>query len=358
MHKNSTLKNKGGEKTPKMKITPELIAALVGGHVEGDPQCEITGFAKIEEAKKGDISFISNPKYIHYAPITSASVLLVAEDLVLPESTVATLIRVKDPYSAIATLLAQFNKKEQKTGIEQPTFIAENVEMGENVYVGAFSYISSGVKIGDNVKIYPHAYIGEDVEIGDDTEIRPHVTIYEGCRIGKRCVLHAGCVIGADGFGFAPDGERYKKIPQIGIAVIEDDVEIGANTTVDRATMGVTRIGEGTKLDNLIMVAHNVSIGKNNVFAAQTGVAGSTKIGDSNRVGGQVGFAGHIQFGNNCEVGAQSGINKGFGDYKRIIGYPATEVGVFARSSVILKKLPELLKDIENLKREIKKDNK
>lgn len=339
-----------------MKITPELIASITGGQIEGDPHCGITGFAKIEEAKEGDISFISNPKYIHYAKETSASALLISEDLKVPEGTTATLIRVKDPYAAIASLLQQFNKKERKSGIEQPSHISEDVVLGDNVYIGAFSYIGKGAKLGNNVKIYPNSYIGEGVEIGDDTEIRPHVTIYEGCKVGERCILHAGCVIGADGFGFALDGETYTKIPQIGIVIIEDDVEIGANTTVDRATMGATRIGKGTKLDNLIMVGHNVTIGQNNVFAAQTGVAGSTKIGNSNRIGGQVGFAGHITFGSYCEVGAQSGINKGFGDSKRVIGYPATDIGVFARASVLQKRLPEMLKDIEILKKEIKKD--
>lgn len=340
-----------------MKITPELISSMIGGKIEGDPNCEITGFAKIEEAKKGDISFISNPKYIHYASTTAASALLVAEDLDVPSDSKATLIRVENPYSAIATLLSAFNQQNKKTGIEQPSHIGENVEMNENVYIGAFAYICDGVRLGKNVMIYPNSYIGENVEIGDDSVIKPNVTIYEGCKIGKRCMLHAGCVIGADGFGFAPDGDSYRKIPQIGIVEIEDDVEIGANTTIDRATMGSTKIGRGTKLDNLIMVGHNVTIGTNNVFAAQTGVAGSTKIGNSNRVGGQVGFAGHINFGNYCEVGAQSGIHKGYGDKKRIIGYPATDLLTFARTNSLLSRLPELIRDLENLKKEIKKDN-
>lgn len=339
-----------------MKITPELIASLTGGAIEGKPDCSITGFAKIEEAKEGDISFIANPKYSHYASTTEASALLVSEDFVAPEDLKSTLIRVKDPYATLALLLAEFSKKERKQGIESPCHIDDSSDIGEGAYIGAFSYVSAGVKIGKNVMIFPNTFIGEGVEIGDDTVIRSNVSIYEGCKIGKRCILHSGCVIGADGFGFAPDGDEYKKIPQIGIVTIEDDVEIGANTTVDRATMGETRIGKGTKLDNLIQIAHNVRIGKNNVFAAQAGVAGSTSIGDSNRIGGQVGIAGHIKFGNRCEVGAQSGINKGYGDGKRVIGYPATDLETFAKMSVLVRRLPQIVKDLENIKKELNKD--
>lgn len=339
-----------------MKITPEAIASITGGRIEGRRDCEISGFAKIEEAKQGDISFIANPKYHHFASTTKASLLLVGEDFETPEGTTATLIRVKDPYATLASLLTRFTSTDHKTGVEQPSYVSDDVEIDESVYVGAFAYIGKGAKIGKNVMIYPQAYIGDGAEIGDDTVIRPHVTIYEGCRIGKHCILHSGCVIGGDGFGFAPDGEEYRKIPQVGIVVIEDDVEIGANTTVDRATMGETRVGKGTKLDNLIQVAHNVTLGRNNVIAAQAGIAGSTRIGDSNRIGGQVGIAGHIKFGNRCEIGAQSGINKGYGDDKRIIGYPATDIETFAKSAVLLRRLPELFKELAELKKEIKKD--
>lgn len=338
-----------------MRITPAVIASLTGGKIEGDRDVEITGFAKIEEAKKGDISFIANPKYMHYASTTEASVLLVSEDFQTPEGLGATLIRVADPYSTLALLMSEFSKKQKKSGIEQPCHIGEGVEVGEDVYVGAFAYIGDGARIGKGVTIYPHAYIGDGVEVGDETIVYPHVTVYEGCRIGKRCVLQAGCVIGADGFGFAPRGDEYHKIPQIGKVVLEDDVEVGANTTIDRATMGETRIGRGTKLDNLIQVAHNVTIGKNNVMAAQTGIAGSTKIGDSNRIGGQVGFAGHIKFGSRCEVGAQSGINKGYRDGARIIGYPATDIATFAKSAVLLRQLPALFKDMAAIKEELTK---
>lgn len=334
-----------------MKITPEVIASLTGGSIEGNPAVEIKGFAKIEEAKEGEISFIANPKYAHYATTTAASVLLVGDDFEAPANLRATLVRVADPYASLAMLLSALTPKSRKSGIESPSHVDETAEIGEGVYIGAFAYIGRGVKLGRNVQIYPQAYVGDGVEIGDDSIVRPHATIYEGCRIGERCILHSGCVIGADGFGFAPDGDEYKKIPQVGIVVIEDDVEIGANTTVDRATMGETRIGKGTKLDNLIQIAHNVSLGSNNVIAAQTGIAGSTKIGDSNRIGGQVGFAGHIKFGSRCEVGAQSGINKGYRDGSRIIGYPATDIETFARMSVLQRRLPELFKEIDNLKK-------
>lgn len=339
-----------------MKITPEVIASVAGGKVEGRGDCEITGFAKIEEAKEGDISFIANPKYAQYASTTKASALLVSEDFVAPDGISATLIRVKDPYSTLARLMERFAGAERKSGIEQPSYIAEDVEIGDGAYVGAFAYIGKGARIGSRAMIYPHAYIGDGVVVGDDTIVRPHATIYEGCRIGARCILHAGSIIGADGFGFAPEGDTYVKIPQIGIVVIEDDVEIGANTTVDRATMGETRIGKGSKLDNLIMVAHNVTMGANNVVAAQAGIAGSTHLGDSNRIGGQVGIAGHIKFGSRCEIGAQSGINKGYGDGKRIIGYPATDIETFAKSAVLIRRLPELFREMAEIKKEIKKE--
>lgn len=333
-----------------MKITPEMIASLTGGSIEGRRDCEITGFAKIEEAKEGDISFIANPKYTHFAATTNAAALLVADNFEAPAGTSSTLIRVKDPYACLAMLLAAFNKTERKTGIDKLSKIEESAKIGEGVYIGAFSYIGEGVKIGDNVQIYPNVYIGDGVIIEEDSIIRPHVTVYEGCRVGKRCIIHSGAVIGADGFGFAPVGDKYMKIPQTGIVVIEDDVEIGANTTIDRATMGETRIGEGTKLDNLIQIAHNVTLGTNNVIAAQAGIAGSTKVGDSNRIGGQVGLAGHIKFGNRCEVGAQSGINKGYGDGARVIGYPAMDIATFAKVQVLLKRLPDLFKDVNQLK--------
>lgn len=337
-----------------MEITPALIASKIGGRVEGNSECVITGFAKIEEAKQGDISFIANPKYAPYASKTEASALLVPDNFEASENIKATLIRVPDPYAALAILMSAFSRKEKKSGIETPSHIGKDTQIGEGVYIGAFAYIGDGAVIGKNVMIYPHAYIGDGAKIGEETIVYPHATIYSECLIGKRCILHSGSVIGADGFGFAPVGDEYMKIPQIGIVVLEDDVEIGANTTVDRATMGETRIGKGTKLDNLIQVAHNVTIGNNNVIAAQAGIAGSTHIGDSNRIGGQVGIAGHIKFGNRCEIGAQSGINKGYGDDKRIIGYPATDIATFAKTAVLQRRLPELFEQMKEIKDKIK----
>lgn len=333
-----------------MEITAQGLAALTGGTVEGNGDLTLKGFAKIEEAREGDLSFIANPKYSHYIHTTKASALLVGRDFVSEGVTSVTLIRVDDPYATLAELLKMFAVGNgMPTGVEQPCHVASGVEIPDGAYIGAFAYVGKGVKLGQNVKIYPQAYIGEGVSLGDDTIVRAGVKIYEGCKIGARCIIHSGSVIGADGFGFAPKDGRYEKIPQIGIVEIEDDVEIGANTTIDRATFGSTKIGRGTKLDNLIQVAHNVTIGQNNVFAAQTGVAGSTHIGDSNMIGGQVGFAGHIKIGSYNEIGAQSGIPSNVGDHKRIIGYPAVDFGQFAKTQVYLKRLPELFKNIKTL---------
>lgn len=335
-----------------------MLASLVGGRVEGDGEIEVTGFAKIEEAKEGDVSFISNPKYAHYAGTTSASALLVSEEFEAPEGCKVCLIRVADPYIALALLMGHFNKTELKSGVEEYARIGQGTEVPASAYIGSFAYVGENVKIGENVQIYPHSYVGDGVELGDDTVIKPNVSIYHGCKVGRRCIIHSGSVIGSDGFGFAPSPDGYIKIPQTGIVVIEDDVEIGANTTVDRATMGVTVIGRGTKLDNLIQVAHNVRLGEHNVIAAQAGIAGSTVIGHRNRIGGQVGIAGHIKFGSDCEVGAQSGIHRGYGDGKRVIGYPAGDIKDFARSAIYMRRLPQLFDDVAILKKEIKKETK
>lgn len=333
-----------------MKITARLIASVAGGVVEGDPDVEITGFAKIEEARQGEISFIANPKYTHFIHTTKATALLVNEDFVAEKPYSPTLIRVKDAYSALAELLTFYESQLPKpTGIEQPCYVAEGVDVPDDAYIGAFAYIGRGVRLGKGVKIYPQAYIGDGVSLGDGTTVRAGVKIYEGCRIGARCILHSGAVIGADGFGFAPKDGRYEKIPQLGIVIIEDDVEIGANTCVDRATFGSTVIARGTKLDNLIQVAHNVRIGTDNVFAAQTGVAGSTTIGNGNRVGGQCGFAGHISIGDDNEFGAQSGIPNTVGSGRRVIGYPAIDARRFAETQVYLKRLPALFKAVSEL---------
>lgn len=330
-----------------MELTPQLIASLIDGKVEGDGNVRLTGFAKIEEAAPGYVTFIANPKYSHYIYETEASAVLVSDDFVTERPVSPVLIRVKDPYVALADLMnAMESTRPRPQGIEQPCFIAEGVVVPDDAYIGAFAYIGKGVHLGKGVKVYPQSYIGENVTIGDGSVICAGVRIYQDCVIGKECIIHSGAVIGADGFGFAPrpDG-TYEKIPQIGNVVIDDDVEIGANTTVDRATFGSTRIGKGTKLDNLIQVAHNVEIGTGNVFAAQVGVAGSTKIGDFNQVGGQVGFAGHIHVGNMNQFGAQSGIPNNVGDGNRLIGYPAVGLRQFAKTQVYLKRLGELFEN-------------
>lgn len=329
-----------------MEITPQLIAGIINGKVEGDENVKLTGFAKIEEAKPGSLCFIANPKYANHIYDTKASAVLVSEDFKVNQPVKPTLIRVKDPYVALADLMSAMEQSKPKpSGIENPCFIAEGVEIPEGGYIGAFAYIGKGSKIGKNVLIYPQAYIGNNVSIGDNTIIYAGVKIYPECEIGNKCIIHSGAVIGADGFGFAPkeDG-TYEKIPQIGKVIIEDDVEIGANTTVDRATFGCTRIKNGTKLDNLIQIAHNVEVGKGNVFAAQVGVAGSTKIGDFNQIGGQVGIAGHISIGSGNQIGAQSGIASKVGDGNRIIGSPAIDFGSYAKMQVYLKRLGDLFK--------------
>ena len=327
-----------------MELTPQLIASFIGGKVEGDGNVKLTGFAKIEEAGPGSVTFIANPKYSHFIYETKASAVLVSDKFQLERPVEPTLIRVPDPYVALADLLnAMESNRPKPVGIEQPCYVSEGVAIPDDAYVGAFAYIGKGVVIEKGVQIYPQSYVGDNVHIGEGSVIRPGVRIYPDCVIGKSCILQSGVVVGADGFGFAPrpDG-TYEKIPQIGNVVIDDDVEIGANTTIDRATFGSTRVGKGTKLDNLIQVAHNVEIGQGNVFAAQTGIAGSTKIGNYNQVGGQTGFAGHIHVGDLNEIGAQSGVPKSIGDKNRIIGYPAVDARQFAKTQVYLRHLGEL----------------
>lgn len=331
-----------------MEITPKSLAALTGGTVDGAENAEIKGFAKIEEAKEGDLTFIANPKYSHFIHTTKATAVLVSKDFDPEGAFNTTLIRVDDPYATLAQLMRMVDSlKSLPEGIEQPCHISEGIDIPEKAYIGAFSYIGKNVQLGKNVKIYPQTYIGDNVILGDDTIIRSGVKIYEGCHIGKRCIIHSGTVIGADGFGFAPVDGHYEKIPQTGIVTIEDDVEIGANCTIDRATFGATVIGKGTKLDNLIQVAHNVSIGQNNVFAAQTGIAGSTQIGSHNMVGGQCGFAGHIKIGDGNQFGAQSGIPNNVGDGKRLMGYPAVDIRLFAKTQVYIKRLGQLFQKNE-----------
>ena len=338
-----------------MELSAAQLAALVKGTVDGDKDVKINNFAKIEEAKNGCLTFLANPKYTHFIYTTQASAVLVRNDFKPDHEISTTLIRVEDPYATLAELLNFVSSQQApvKVGIEQPSFIADGVNLGDDVYVGAFAYISKGAKIGKGAKIYPQAYIGDNVTIGDNSIIYPGVKIYHNCVIGKNCILHAGVVIGGDGFGFAPENGEYVKIAQIGNVVLEDNVEIGSNTTIDRATMGSTIIRRGTKLDNLIQVAHNVEIGESTVMAAQVGVAGSTKIGSHNMIGGQVGFAGHITVGSGNQIGAQSGIPNNVSDGNILMGYPAVPARDFARQAVYVKNLSSLYNDVKELKKKL-----
>lgn len=330
---------------------------MLGGEVKGNGNEKINMLAKIQDARKGQIAFLSNPKYEQYIYTTQASAVIVKKDFVPRRDISASLILVDDPYSSFTVLLEEYHKmiSFQKSGIEQPSYIADNATAGKNIYRGAFSYIGSKVTIGDNVKIYPHAYIGDNVVIGNNTIIHSGVKIYSDTRIGNNCVIHAGCVIGSDGFGFAPQEDgSYKTIPQLGNVVIDDNVSIGANTVIDCATLfgDSTFIRQGVKLDNLIQIAHNVEIGKNTVIAAQAGVSGSTKIGESCVIAGQVGIAGHLVIANNTSFGAQAGVSKSVTkEGQRLIGYPVLDIKEYFRSYAVFKQLPDInyrLRDLEN----------
>ena len=335
-----------------MEFTAIQIAQALGGTVEGNPETVVRTYSKIEEGVEGALTFFSNPKYEHFVYSTAASVVLVNNDFKPSEPVKSTLIRVPNAYEALAQLLNMYEQMQpKKVGIEQPSYISAKATIGEFAYVGAFAYIGDGAKIGKNVKIYPQAYIGDGVVIGDDTIIYAGVKIYKGCKIGQRCTLQAGCVIGADGFGFAPDANgNYQKIAQIGNVEIADDVEIGANTCVDRATMGSTRIGKGTKIDNLVQIAHNVEIGESTVMAAMGGIAGSTKIGSHCMFGGQTGIAGHIKVADGTKCGAQTGIA---GNVKKenqtLFGSPAIDVMTYNKAYAIFRHLPEMKKNIDEL---------
>lgn len=337
-----------------MEFKAKDIAALLKGVVEGDGETVVCNVSKIEEGKPQTLAFLANPKYEHYIYTTGASVVLVNSDFVPAQPVPCTLIRVPSAYEAIASLLQMYDSmRARPVGIEQPSFIAEGVTMGEKPYVGAFAYIAKGAKIGNDVKIYPQAYIGEGVTIGDHTTIYAGVKIYHGCVIGSGCTIHAGTVIGADGFGFAPSGENYNKVPQIGNVVIEDNVEIGANACIDRATMGSTRIGKGVKLDNLVQIAHNVVVGENTVMAAQCGVAGTTKVGAHCMFGGQAGIAGHLNIGDRTSLAAQSGVTNDIAGNTIYMGAPAFEVGKYRKCYVLFRKLPDLYGQLRELEKEI-----
>lgn len=342
-----------------MEFTANQIADFLEGKVQGNGEIKVSNVSKIEEGTIGTLAFLANPKYTPYIYTTKASIVLVNKDFVPEKPIQATLIFVNNAYESFASLLelvAQTMFQEQK-GIENPSFIHETTQYGENFYLGAFAYIGKNVKIGNNVKIYPQAYIGDNVKIDDDTTIYSGAKIYYNCILGKNVTIHAGAVIGADGFGFAPtDTTNYKKIPQIGNVIIESFVEIGANTCIDRATVGSTIIHKGVKLDNLIQIGHNVKIDKNTVMAALTGIAGSTKIGKNCMFGGQVGVAGHLSIADEVKAAAMSGIAGNIREKGKIVmGAPAFEVKDFQRSYVILRKLPELNKKIQNLEKEIEK---
>lgn len=337
-----------------MEFTAKQIADFVGGHIEGDENAAVRSFAKIEEGHDGAISFLSNPKYLHYIYETRSSVVLVNEDVELERPVSATLIRVKNAYESVARLLQLYESmKPKKSGVDPLAFVSPTAQIGKDVYIGAFAYIGDGVRIGDGTQIYPNTYVGDGAECGIGCLIFPHVSIYQGCRLGNHVTIHSGSVIGADGFGFAPNQEGYEKIPQIGIVVIEDDVEIGANTCIDRSTMGQTIIRRGVKLDNLIQVAHNCEIGENTVMSAQTGVAGSTKVGSWCMFGGQVGLAGHITIGDKVFLGAQSGVPGSLKSEQTLIGTPPMEPTKYFKSQALFRRLPDLYKQLNELQRQV-----
>lgn len=341
-----------------MKFTAHQIANLLDGEIVGDENAEVFTLSKIEEGKRGSLTFLSNPKYTPFIYSTDATITIVNNDFVAEKEINTTLIKVDNAYAAFSTLLEHYNNiKNNKIGVESPVSIAESAIIGDDVYVGAFTSIGENVRIGNNVKIYPNCFIGDNVNIGDHTTIFAGTKIYSDCSIGSYCNIDASVILGADGFGFSPDENGvYSKVPQIGNVIIEDHVDIGASTTIDRATLGSTIIKKGVKLDNQIQIAHNVVVGEHTVIAAQTGVAGSTKIGKHCQIGGQVGIVGHITIGNHVKIQAQSGIAKSIADNEMLQGTPAFGYGDYYKSYVHFKNLPQLAKDIEELKK-IKNDN-
>ena len=341
-----------------MKFTAAQIAGILNGTVDGDENVEVSKLAKIEEGDSGSLTFLANPKYQHYIYSTRASITIVNAEFVPEHEIYTTLIRVENAYKAFSQLLEYYNQvKMNKTGIEQPVFISETAKYGENLYLGAFSYLGENVKIGDNVKIYPNVYLGDNVVVGDNTILFTGVKLYSETQIGKDCILHAGVIIGADGFGFTPNEKgEYIKVPQTGNVIIEDAVDIGAGTTIDRATLGSTIIRRGVKLDNQIQIAHNVIIGENTVIAALTGVAGSTKIGKNCIFGGQVGVAGHIIIGDNVKIQAQSGIGRNVKDNETLQGSPSFNYGDYNKSYVYFKNLPKIVERLNTLEKKTNND--
>ncbi|RTY69628.1 UDP-3-O-(3-hydroxymyristoyl)glucosamine N-acyltransferase [Flavobacterium sp. GSP27] len=338
-----------------MKFTAEQIAGILEGEVVGNPMAEVSRLSKIEEGIEGSLTFLSNPKYQNYIYSTKASVTIVNDTFIAEAPITTTLIKVIDAYSAFSKLLEFYNQvKLNKSGIEQPSFLSDSVKYGESLYLGSFSYVGQNVVLGENVKIYPNCFLGDNVVVGDNVILFAGAKIYSETIIGNNCTIHSGAIIGSDGFGFAPNPDgTYTKIPQIGNVIIEDNVDIGSCTTIDRATMGSTIIRKGVKLDNQIQIAHNVEIGENTVIAAQTGVAGSTKIGKNGMIGGQVGISGHLTIGNNVRIQAQCGVGRNIKDNEILQGSPAFGYNDFSKSYVHFKNLPKIVAEIEELKKQI-----
>lgn len=341
-----------------MEFTAKGIAEFLHGEVEGDPNVAVHSVSKIEEGGEGTLSFLANPLYTRCLYSTTASIIIVDKNFKLGKKIPNTLIRVDDPYQAFASLLEFYDLgKSTKSGIDKLSFIDETAKLEENVYVGAFAYVGKNVSIGKNAKIYPHVYLGDNVQIKENTILRSGVKVYSNCKIGANCIIHSSVVVGGDGFGFAPQSDNnYKKVPQLGNVIIEDNVEIGANTTIDKATIGSTIIRRGVKLDNLIQIAHNVEIGENTVIAAQVGISGSTKIGKNCMIGGQVGISGHLTIADEVKISAQSGIGKSIKNKGEVVqGSPAWNAYNYQKSYVLFRKLPELYNKIEELEKEIAK---
>ena len=342
-----------------MKFTAQQIADILEGEVIGNPNEEVSKLSKIEDGEKGSLTFLSNPKYHPYLYTTNASIAIVNKTFEPEKEIFTTLIKVENAYKSFSKILEFYNEvKNNKTGREVPHFTADSAKMGKNEYLGAFSYIGENVTIGDNVKIYPNCYIGDNTVIGDNCILFAGVKVYSETQIGNHCKIHSGCIIGSDGFGYAPDEEgKYRAIPQIGNVIIEDYVDIGSSCTIDRATLGSTIIRQGVKLDNQIQIAHNVEVGKNTVIAAQTGVAGSTKIGENCMIGGQVGFAGHLIIGNNVKIQGQAGITKNLKNGEKVQGTPAMKYSDYSKSYVYFRNLPKIAASIDKMEKELNAQN-
>lgn len=338
-----------------MQFTAEMIAAGLGGDIVGNKDVTVSTFAKIEEGHPGALSFMANPKYEHYVYTTDSSIVIVNRSWEPKEAVKATLIKVDDAYGSFAKLLEMYAAyKPQKSGVHPTAVVAESAKVGEGCYIGAYVVIDEGAEVGDGVKLYPHVYIGDGAKVGSGSILNSGVKVYEGCKIGQRCILHSGAVVGSDGFGFAPNAKgEYDKIPQIGIVVLEDDVEIGANTTIDRATMGATVICKGTKIDNLVQIGHNVVVGPNTVMAGQSAIAGSAKVGGGCMIGGQAGIVGHITVGDRTVVGSRTGVTSSVEAGSQIMGFYGIDAAKFRRVNAVYRNLPELQRTVRELKKEI-----